>query len=409
MHIQYCSSEFLLEFLLYQRIDDPQRRKIENGLKFKCKGFVEHCIFCGGSFYLHTKVHKYNNITRHTQCKVDALLILTLTACPSGQRLQSHNGATCEDPDGEGPTVVGCHFDCPAGQLYSTTFKNCYRPENCPRCKAHASGDPHYTTFDGVYYTIFPQCSHIAAQDCLGGSWSVAHVTSNRCSGGRAPTCIDESILIVPRLGTRLHYRSVNNSYWFVGNVPSSDDLAVTLSGTYFTAHLREEDVTVLHQGTRLEVSTSVRWAGKMCGLFGTCDCNTTNEFVLRNGTVLTDFNDPRFLPEYNADEETGVCRVRPPPLPQGPTCAAPQPDAEAFCNVLRNTSGPYAACHSRYPPGSTYQLPVNSPFDQCVFDYCAVDQSSACADILAYATRCRSDGIAVGDPPAVCREFLIP
>ena len=396
-------------------MDDSQQRIIEIGLEFKCKGFVEHYISCGDSFDFCTKVHILSIIYyvcirtyvhNYTQCKDDTLLILTSTACPIGQRLQTHNGATCEDPDGEGPRVVGCHFDCPSGQLYSTTFKNCYRPENCPRCKAHASGDPHYTTFDGVYYTIFPQCPRIAAQDCLGGSWSVAHISSNRCSGGRAPTCIDESILIVPRLGTRLHYRSVNNSYWFVGNVPSANELVVTLSGTFFTAHLVEEDVTVLHQGTRLEVSTSVRWAGKMCGLFGTCDCNTDNEFILRNRTVLPSFNDPRFLPEYNVDNVFGVCQE---PPSQDPICTAPQPDAEAFCNVLRDTRGPYAACHSRYPPGDTYQLPVNSPFDQCVFDFCAIGQSSACDDILAYADRCRGDGIAVGDPPAVCREFLIP
>ena len=316
------------------------------------------------------------------------------------------NGATCEDPNPTTAPKEACFQDCPAGQMYSTTESKCFA--TCPKNSAHGSGDPHYTTFDGVYYTIFPQCSHVAAEDCQGQTWSVYHVTSNQCSGGRAPTCIDESILRVPRLGTMVRYSRLTNSYSFIGNTPAREDMAVTLSGSFFTANLPKEDVTVQHYSTVLTVTVGIRWFGKVCGLFGNWDKDRSNEFALRNGTTVG-FNSPLFTQEYNADKVTGVCPEPPPPPPPPPACSgAPLAAAETFCSALSDTSGSYASCHATLPTGNTYAEPVDSPYEQCVYDHCVVGSEAGCTDILGYASECRDNGFKVGDPPTVCSKLSV-
>ena len=313
---------------------------------------------------------------------------------------------------------------CPEGQLYSTTFKKCYAPEKCPRCEGGCAGDPHCTTFDGASYTVFPSCSHVVAEDCVNRTWFVVQVASNNCSG-RAPTCIDESILIVPRLKTALHYNSITNSYWFVGSTPSTDDLIVIHIGNRFKAHLRKEDIVVSHWERTLKVSANIQWAGKICGLLGTCDGNKSNDLAFRNGSLVSNPSDPQFLKDY-AYNISGICdnnynRSSPPEPPSTPPSTPPPTppptpncsesslsEAKKFCSVMYNSTGPYHDCQRVYPAGNTYDDTIDSPFEQCVFDHCEVGKKVACDDILAYADRCSILEATVGKPPACCSEFLM-
>ena len=315
--------------------------------------------------------------------------------------------ATCENPSVTEDNVEGC--TCPKGQRYSTTYKKCYAPEKCPRCKGQCAGDPHCTTFDGASYTVFPSCSHVVAEDCVNRTWSVVQVASNNCSG-RAPTCIDESILIVPRLNTALHYNRITNSYWFVGSTPSTDDLIVILNVNGFKAHLRKEDIVVSHWKRTLKVSANIQWAGKICGLLGTCDGNKFNEYTLRDGTVLSDPSDSQFLEEY-AVNIPGICdhtNKSAPPIPSANCSESSLSEAIKFCSVMYNSTGPYRDCQSDHPAGNRYDNTIDTPFKQCVFDHCQVDKKVACDDILAYADRCSKLGVTVGKPPAFCSEFLM-
>jgi hypothetical protein len=183
--------------------------------------------------------------------------------------------------------------------------------------------------------------------------------------------------------------------------------MAVTLSGSFFTAYLPQEDVTVRQYVYQLTVTVGVRWFGKVCGLYGTWDGNSNNEFSLRDGTVVG-LGDPRFRAEFS-------CLPLPPPPPPPPPPCEPGPRkaaAEAFCSVMYNTAGSYASCHATLPPGNTYEEPVDTPYEQCVYDHCVVDDAddrveSACSNVLNYAEACRKAGFNVGDPPEVCSEFL--
>ena len=339
----------------------------------------------------------------HYNLKVNVHTFPMSTGCPCGQVWGSVK-ATCENPNVTADNVKGC--TCPKGQLYSTTSEKCHTPDKCPRCDAHGAGDPHYTTFDGVHYTLFLSCSHVVAEDCANQTWSVIQVASNNCSGGKAPTCIDESILIVPRLNTALHYNRITNSYWFVGSTPSTDDLIVILNGNGFKAHLLEEDIVVSHWKRTLKVSANIKWAGKICGLLGTCDRNKSNEHVLRDGTVLSDPSNPQFWEEYAVNID-GICNHT--NNNPGTNCSELSfSEAKKFCSVMYNSAGPYRDCQSANPAGRMYDDTIDTPFEQCVFDHCQVNEKVACEDILGYADVCSKLGITVGNPPAKCREFLM-
>ena len=329
-------------------------------------------------------------------------VISSIIECPCNQKYG--RGETCEDQTQKAP---GCYPACPSGQIYSTTQRRCFKPEECPRKQGSASGDPHYTTFDGYYYTIFDHCSHVSAEDCEDQTWSVYQITSNKCSRGRAPTCIDEVMVRIASLKTAVRFSRVTNTHRFIGNIPSTDDMIVTVSGPYFTADLPRLGVTVRMYYTVLTISVSSRWFGKVCGLFGTPDGDRNNEWMLRNRTVLSSYNNPLFEAEFRADNVTGACPEPIPPEPVPECSGAALTVAQTFCSAMSDTKGSYASCHATLPPGNTYEEPIDTPFEQCVYDRCVVGTQSGCTDILNYADACRKKGHMVGDPPEVCRKFI--
>ena len=326
------------------------------------------------------------------------------TECPCGKKWG--DGRTCEEPD---PKPLGCYEACPDGQIYSTDQKRCFVKVDCPKKSGGGSGDPHYTTFDGYYYTIFDHCSHVSAEDCQDQRWSVYQITSNRCSGGRAPTCIDGVMVRLKRTNTIVHYSYITRTVKFIGNKPSTDDILVSFNGYSFTAYLVKEDVTAYYSPYYLTVTVGSQWVGpgRVCGLFGTPDNNRNNEWMLRDGTVLGSYTDPRFEMEYRADNITGVCPKPIPPEPVPHCSGSALTTALAFCRAMSDPAGSYASCHATFPPGDTYEEPVDAPFEQCVYDHCVLGSQSGCSDVLKYADQCREAGHRVGDPPNVCRKLF--
>ena len=96
----------------------------------------------------------------------------------------------------------GCF--CTEGMILNERTGRCVQPQDCPGCSGTASGDPHYLTYDGRRYDLFDECAHIFTKDCKNETFTVYSVTSDTCSGGREPTCIDEAVVVVPHLVVHL-------------------------------------------------------------------------------------------------------------------------------------------------------------------------------------------------------------
>ena len=266
-----------------------------------------------------------------------------------------------------------------------------------------ASGDPHFRTFDNRYYDLFSHCYHIYSKDCVDNTFAVYTHTTSRCSGGRAPTCIDQAIVEVPKYDAII-YLNRDLTVGYHGDPPPAGRVSVTVNAISIIVHIYELKVTVTYYPSSYNLAVTVlyTYANKLCGLLGNFDGNANNDFMLQDGTVSTlgAFEmDYRILPSTIGLTDE-ICEPRPPsPVPE---CTGDDKvTSEAFCEVLRDRSGAFAACHSTINP--------EQPFKDCVLDQCfGTDDNLGCAPIQDYADKCQGNGIMTGNPPDVCREFLV-
>ena len=269
----------------------------------------------------------------------------------------------------------------------------CVIPDDCGSVTAQASGDPHYRTYDGHFYDLFDHCSHIITKDCADNTFTVISITSNQCSGGGAPTCIDRAVVQVPRLKTEIVLTGRPLQFTFVGDAPPAAELSVVTTNV-ITVSIFKLGVVVNFGLYYLSVTVPGSYFGKMCGLFGTYDGNSANDFQLPNGTVVNGPT-PHFEIAYRTNYSKDGCdSMDPQPAPACTGTALQQ--AETFCNVLRQTGGPFSACHGTISP--------DQAFADCVLDHCSCDSKLCeCSVILNYAERCQALGITVGPIPTLC------
>ena len=257
-------------------------------------------------------------------------------------------------------------------------------------------GDPHYRSYDGQSFDLFDHCSHVFTKDCVNGTFTVISITSDRCSGGRSPTCIEEAVVHVPELNTTVILTGRPLQYSFVGEVPSASKLSV-VANNHITVSIFKLGVVVNFGLYYLSVNVPDSYYGKMCGLAGTYDGNRSNDYRLLNGTVVNEPNHD-FELAWRVDLPNHGC-VHMLPQPPPPCQGAALQEAEAFCNVLQLPTGPFSACHGIISP--------EIPFKECVLDHCACDGDvCACSVVLNYAERCRAQGIGVGPIPNACSKL---
>ena len=257
-------------------------------------------------------------------------------------------------------------------------------------------GDPHYRTYDGLFYDLFDHCSHIFTKDCTDNTFSVISITSNRCSGGGTPTCIEEAVVQVPPLNTTIVLSGRPLRYTFDGGAPPAAELSLVVTN-HITVSIFKLGVVVNFGLYYLSVTVPDSYIGKMCGLVGTYDGTPDNDYQLPNGTVVNEPT-PEFEMAWRVDYPSDGCDhmvPSPPPRCEGTELQA----AEAFCNPLRMPSGPFSACHGTISP--------DTPFNDCVLDHCAcATDICGCTVILNYAERCRAHGITVGPIPPACSTW---
>ena len=259
-------------------------------------------------------------------------------------------------------------------------------------------GDPHYRSYDGLFFNLFDHCSHVYTKDCVDNTFSVISITSNRCSGSGIPTCIEEAVVQVPELNTTVILTGQPLEYSFDSEVPSTTALSVVVTDR-ITVSIFKLGVVVNFGLYYLSVAVPDNYAGKMCGLIGTNDGNRSNDYQLPNGTVVNEPT-PEFEMAWRVDLPNQGCvhmLPQPPPSCQGSALQ----DAQAFCSELQLPKGPFSLCHGIIPP--------EMPFNDCVLDHCICDEDvCACSVILNYAERCRAEGITVGPIPSTCSTLCI-
>ncbi|KAG8506063.1 IgGFc-binding protein, partial [Galemys pyrenaicus] len=374
-------------------------------------------------------------------------------SCPpnSHYELCSHGcPLSCGDLPVPGGCGSDCHEDCVCDEGFVLSGESCVRPASCgcvhqgayhppgqsfyePGCKSlchcreggevtcqpstcgpheacqpsngvlgcvpvgsvtcQASGDPHYTTFDGRRFDFMGTCVYVLAQTCGNrtGLHQFAVLQENAPYGSRASVTKAITVL-VDNYSLRLE-----QGKWKVTVNGVDMKLPVELAQGQIRVFQHGSDA-VIETGFGLRVAydlvynVRVRVPGnyyeQMCGLCGDYNGNSGDDFQKPDGSQAGSPND--FGNSWEEKVPGSPCTSPPPCEDCGPGCTAEQEQQyqqEKFCGFLTKPTGPLAACHKLLNPQGALK--------DCVFDLCVSggNLSILCSSIQAYVSACQAAG----------------
>ncbi|XP_042653122.1 IgGFc-binding protein-like [Tyto alba] len=295
---------------------------------------------------------------------------------------------------------------CEAGGKVACRKAGCKAHEKCvtvsgvPSCQATkyftciGTGDPHYTTFDGLKYdfqgTCIYQFAALCTQDPKLVPFTVKVENNNR--GSKAVSFTKTVTLEVYGNVISMsqeHPRKVKVNGVFV-------ELPFTQKGQFELYHSGVHGFARTAFGMRVSfdwysyarVILPDAYAGAVCGLCGNANGDADDDFVTRDGQRAVD--EIQLANSWKVGDVPGCSAGC---VGDCPTCNEEQKQpyrGDSYCGVIARSGGPFRACHGTIDP---------TPFlEDCAFDACHYKghRDTLCKAIAAYVTECQSHGIGV-------------
>ncbi|XP_042653118.1 IgGFc-binding protein-like [Tyto alba] len=282
----------------------------------------------------------------------------------------------------------------------------CKRGERCAtvkgvrRCVAKsravcvATGDPHYTTFDGRRFDFMGTCVYQLAALCSDDPTLVPFTVTveNNNRGSRVVSYTKEVTLKVYNVTLSLsqeHPEKLKVNGILV-DLPydHGKKLHAYRSGVHGFIKTDFEVIVTFDWHSYARVILPNTYSRAVCGLCGNADGDPQDDLNLRNGQPAAD--EIQFADSWKVADVPGCwagctenCNV----------CTEAEKRAyrgDKHCGLLVKKQGPFAACH-----GSIDPTPY---FNDCLFDTCLYKghQETVCHSISAYVTACQSQGIRI-------------
>ncbi|KAG3256039.1 hypothetical protein H1C71_039090 [Ictidomys tridecemlineatus] len=295
-----------------------------------------------------------------------------------------------------------CH--CQEGGLLSCEPSSCGPQEACQPsngilgCVAvgsvtcQASGDPHYTSFDGRRFDFMGTCVYVLAQTCKTQP-GLPHFTvlQENAPWGNGKVSSTKVITVLVANHT-LRLEQMQSTVKVDG---VDQKLPVELAEGAVRAFQHGSDVVVETDfGLRVaydlmyyvRVTVPGNYYKQMCGLCGDYNGDPKDDFQKPDGSQVADPND--FGNSWEEAVPDSPCA--PPPPCEDCHCSPELEEKykkEQFCGLLASTTGPLANCHKLVPP--------EGPLEECVFDLCLGEGNLTilCSNIHAYVSACQAAG----------------
>ncbi|XP_051001069.1 intestinal mucin-like protein [Acomys russatus] len=266
-------------------------------------------------------------------------------------------------------------------------------------CYCTGWGDPHFVTFDGLYYSFQGNCTYVLMEEInpTVDNFGV-YIDNYHCDVNDKVSCprtlivrhetqevqIKTVHLMPIEVQVQVNKQAVALPYKKYG-------LQVYESGINFVVDIPELRAQISYNGLSFSIRLPYELFGNNTkGQCGTCTNNTADDCILPNGKIISDC-------EVAADEWL----VNDPSKPHCPHrgFTTKRPTTTASGHLLNNcTESPvcqlimdslFSQCHPFVPPKHYYEA--------CLFDSCYVPGSGMeCASVQAYASLCAKEGVCV-------------
>uniref|UniRef100_A0A8D0TM23 Mucin-2 n=1 Tax=Sus scrofa TaxID=9823 RepID=A0A8D0TM23_PIG len=269
-------------------------------------------------------------------------------------------------------------------------------------CYCTGWGDPHYVTFDGLYYSYQGNCTYVLVEEATPtvDNFGV-YIDNYHCDVNDQVSC--PRTLIVRHETQEVLLKTVHMmpvtvqvqvNRQVVALPYKKYGLQVYESGINYVVDIPDLGALISYNGLSFSVRLPYRLFGNNTkGQCGTCTNTTADDCVLPSGEVTDDcevaadqwvVNDPS-KPHCPHISFTTRSPATSPPVGRGTTarkdCASP------LCELIKDSL--FAECHALAPPQHYYEA--------CMFDSCFVPNSGLeCASLQTYAALCAQEGICV-------------
>ncbi|XP_069057914.1 alpha-tectorin-like [Pleurodeles waltl] len=280
------------------------------------------------------------------------------------------------------------------------SYETCKPVANYYSCQATdkktclASGDPHYTSFDGRYFNFQGTCTYLLSQLCRNNSnLTYFRVEAKNENRGNAVSWV-KLVRVVTYGNEIVMSKGLSGQVYLNGDKVR---LPVTLLGgnlkayqTGFTVAVSTDlGLVVTYDGfSHTTVTLLPNYANSTCGLCGNLNSNSSDDFMTPNGTQAS--TEALFGKSWKVPDNDALCSDD----YTAPTCTIQNQtlyNGSTYCGLMRLTTGAFASC-----------IPVLSPenfVSGCIYDLCVTEgnQSTLCNALQAYTERCQALNVIVG------------
>uniref|UniRef100_G3UM82 Mucin 2, oligomeric mucus/gel-forming n=1 Tax=Loxodonta africana TaxID=9785 RepID=G3UM82_LOXAF len=265
-------------------------------------------------------------------------------------------------------------------------------------CYCTGWGDPHYITFDGLYYSYQGNCTYVLVEQITPkvDNFGV-YIDNYHCDVNDKVSCprtlivhhetqevLIKTVQMVPvKVQVQVNRQAVALPYQKYG-------LQVYELGINYVVDIPELGALISYNGLSFSIKLPYRLFGNNTqGQCGTCTNNTADDCMRPSGEIISNceivaddwvVNDPS---KPNCPHTVGTTKRPAVTKPANTTSCVPSP----LCELIKDSL--FAQCHSLAPPQDYY--------DACVFDSCfAPGQGLECASLQTYAALCAQADICV-------------
>uniref|UniRef100_A0A3P9H295 Mucin-2-like n=1 Tax=Oryzias latipes TaxID=8090 RepID=A0A3P9H295_ORYLA len=262
-------------------------------------------------------------------------------------------------------------------------------------CVCEGWGDPHYITFDGLYYSYQGNCTYILMEEITQTHNLKIYVDNVYCDPTEDVSCprsiiisfnsqvitlVNHNLIGAPRLEAFENGESLRLPY-------SQHGMKVLSSSLNLVFEIPRLKVVITFGMTGFSITLPYRSFGRNTqGHCGTCTNNQADDCMLPGGqlvencAIMADYWLAQDI--YQPDcEVPSVLPTSPPEPPVEPTPCNP----DSICDLIK--SSVFAECHSLVSPDNFYR--------GCVFDSCHVSNPAVeCTSLQTYAAACAQAGV---------------